>query len=224
MLWIDYRERGSGVIEALKSRMIDFEIRSLSVGDYIVDETIFIERKTSRDFIVSLKTGRLFKQISELKKNGKRQLLIIEGIPLSLTSGASHRAIMGALISITVSWQLPVIFSECPMETAAILSRIQKQIIKRIQKIPRKKYLKKKADKKILQKRQILESLPMIGPVLAEELIAHFGSLEAIFNATEKKLREIRGIGKEKSKNIKNLLKEQKTQYKYKTIFTDGKN
>ncbi len=223
MIWVDYRERCSGVIESLKKKGYEYEVKSLQVGDYIVSGT-YIERKTSPDFIVSLKTGRLFKQIKELKKQGRQQLLIIEGLPLKLIRGASYQAIDGALIAIAVSWQLPVLYSECPAETAEILNRIRKQIIKRSDLKSRKIYLKKKSRYHPIQKKKILESMPTIGPHLANGLLDKFGSLEKIFNASEQELMKIKGIGKGKAKKIKDVIKEEKALYKCNSIFIADKN
>ena len=224
MIWVDYRERGAGVIQALKRIGSQYEVKALTVGDYVVDGRIFIERKTSQDFIVSLKSGRLFKQIKELKNQGQRQLLIIEGLSLTLIGGASARAINGALVSIAVSWGLPILYSECPGETAAILDRIQKQIINRPDRAPLRSYWKKKSRRDPVRKKKILESMPMIGPHLANELLSNFGSLEKIFNASEKELVKVKGIGKGKASKIRDILKEEKAQYKYNSIFSEGKN
>ena len=49
MIWVDYRERNSGVIEALEKSDIEYEIRNLNVGDYIIDNRVVVERKTSQD-------------------------------------------------------------------------------------------------------------------------------------------------------------------------------
>lgn len=215
MIWVDCRERGSGVIQALQKSGTRYEVKALQIGDYVVDRRVFIERKTSRDFIVSLKSGRLFKQINELKKQGQRQLLIIEGLPLTLMGGASSRAINGALVAIAVSWQLPILYSECPAETAVILIRIQKQIIKSSDHKPRKTYWRKKSSQYPLQKKKILESMPLIGPHLANELLDNFGTLEKIFSASEKELVKIKGIGKGKAEKIRDVLKENKAVYQY---------
>jgi len=224
MIWIDDRERGSGVVQALKTKGAVFQTRRLTVGDYVVDGNIFIERKTSRDFIVSLKSGRLFKQIAGLKKKGWRQLLIIEGLPLPLVGGASSRAINGALVAVAVSWRLPILYSECPAETAAILLRIEKQIIKSSEHQPRKTYWRKKSSRYPAQKKNILESMPLIGPRLANELLDNFGTLEKIFSASEKDLVKVKGIGIGKAGKIRDILKEEKTRYSSKSIFTAGKN
>ena len=143
---------------------------------------------------------------------------------MTLIGGASSRAITGALVAITVSWQLPILYSECPEETAEILLRIEKQIIKGKECLPRKSYWSKKSRRRPVQKKKILESMPMIGPSLASELLENFGTLEKVFTASEQDLTRVKGIGKRKAVKIRNILKEEKAQYKSKAIFTAGKN
>jgi len=213
MILIDYRENNSGVIQALEKRKVNYAVKKLIVGDYIIDGRVYIERKSSQDFVNSLTGGRLFKQIEGLQKYGQRQLLIIEGLPLSLIRGATPEAIRGALVAITVSWRLPVLFSECPEETAAILERIKKQLIMRSADKTRKIYWRKKTDHDASQKKRILEAIPSIGPKFSELLLEKFGSLENIFNASEDDLLGIKGMGKGKITKIRDILKEEKAAY-----------
>ena len=66
---VDFREKASGIIDLLREEEISLEIGKIRYGDYIINETITIERKTARDFLISIVDGRLFNQISNLKKN-----------------------------------------------------------------------------------------------------------------------------------------------------------
>lgn len=52
----------------------------------------------------------------------------------------------------------------------------------------------------------IVESLPNIGPVNAKNLLKHFGSVSAIFNASETQLQEVEGIGKKTAKEIRDVI------------------
>lgn len=213
MIRIDYRERGSGVVQALEKIGCRYEINTLKAGDYVIDGRVYIERKTSRDFVSSLHSGRLFRQVAALKKFGQRQILIIEGLPLTLIRGAKPETIQGALVSLAVSWHLPVLYSECPEETALILERIRKQILSRSAPSGKKLFTAKKPARPSAHKKKILEALPLIGPNLAAALMKEFGSLEKVFNASEEELRTVRGIGKKKVKRIQDILKEQKEEY-----------
>lgn len=60
---VDYREKPSGIIDILRSRNgIRVEEKRLSVGDYRINDHITVERKTTRNFIISIIDGRLFSQ------------------------------------------------------------------------------------------------------------------------------------------------------------------
>lgn len=213
MIWVDQREINSGVVAALKTDEVEFLIKSLPAGDYVVDNRVFIERKTTKDFIRSIIDGRLFNQAAKLKKFGDRQLFIIEGLNPVLTSGINRKAVTGAIISLAVSWQIPILYCDSPRHTAFIIGLIHAQLTKRAETIKHKTYWRKKSNNRELQKKNILESMPMIGPHLANELLNNFGSLNKIFKASEDELKDVPGIGEKKAKKIKWMLKENRTTY-----------
>jgi len=213
VIWVDQREINSGVVAALKTDEVEFLIKSLPAGDYVVDNRVFIERKTTKDFIRSIIDGRLFNQAAKLKKFGDRQLFIIEGLNPVLTSGINRKAVTGAIISLAVSWQIPILYCDSPRHTAFIIGLIHAQLTKRAETIKHKTYWRKKSNNRELQKKNILESMPMIGPHLANELLNNFGSLNKIFKASEDELKDVPGIGEKKAKKIKWMLKENRTTY-----------
>jgi len=80
---VDDRERSSGVALALWQRPgINIAIRRLKLGDYQVDDTLLVERKTLADFALSVRDCRLFTQLGRLTRQRKmRTCLILEGTP-----------------------------------------------------------------------------------------------------------------------------------------------
>ena len=66
---VDYREKASGLIGLLKMEDAVVEVRKVPYGDYVINDSITIERKTARDFLISIIDGRLFNQLSNLKKH-----------------------------------------------------------------------------------------------------------------------------------------------------------
>lgn len=123
MIWADHRELGAGVIETLRKRGCEVEVRALPVGDYVIDGRVVIERKTTPDFLGSLRTGRLFRQVAALARCGRKRALIIEGLPVLFSGGFHPDAVRGALVSLAVAWQMPVLYAESPEETAWFLER-----------------------------------------------------------------------------------------------------
>ncbi len=74
----DEREKPSGVPEALRSLGVSVEYRLLDVADYLVG-AYAIERKSVRDFVSSLYSGRLFDQAHRLGEAYETIFLIVEG-------------------------------------------------------------------------------------------------------------------------------------------------
>jgi DNA excision repair protein ERCC-4 len=65
----DDRERSAGVIEALGAMAdIQLSIGRLSLGDYVVENGLLVERKTVADLALSILDGRLFRQAGRLKR------------------------------------------------------------------------------------------------------------------------------------------------------------
>ena len=91
----DYREKGSGIIELLRNRGIEPEVAALAYGDYVINGAIAAERKTASDFVSSLISGRLFRQVSVLKLRSPHPLIIIEGNPYKTRDGGSQKCGFG---------------------------------------------------------------------------------------------------------------------------------
>lgn len=71
---VDYRERACAVpafLEATPGVQVDFT--QLLKGDYLVADKVYFERKTMRDFAISLIDGRLFSQARRLTSNRPRR-------------------------------------------------------------------------------------------------------------------------------------------------------
>src|SRR3990172_5072262 len=59
---------------------IDIELRTLSVGDYVLSDRVCVERKTTDDFLSTfLERRELFSQLRDLKMAYRRPILIVEG-------------------------------------------------------------------------------------------------------------------------------------------------
>jgi len=93
----DNREKSSGVPGLLVDSNIDVKMEQLSVGDYIIDNDIIIERKTCEDFVQSIITGHLFNQCTRLRKTGKLTLIIVEGNPYNTRHDITPKAIKGGV-------------------------------------------------------------------------------------------------------------------------------
>ena len=67
-IYVDEREKNSGVPEILRGLGVTVIYRKLDVGDYVVSDRTAIERKSAGDFIRSIIDGRLFDQCRRLSE------------------------------------------------------------------------------------------------------------------------------------------------------------
>ena len=204
---IDYREKASGLIDLLQETEIILEVGQVPYGDYIVNDSITIERKTARDFLISIIDGRLFNQLSKLKKHCPRPLLLIEGNPYETDLAFDPLAIKGALLSAQAIWYVPVIFSSSKEETRDILLMLGRQEENGPDVVPlRGGYRPKRMKSRQLY---LLQGFPQVGPTMAKRLLEHFGSITKIMNATIRELMRVEGIGQVSAKAIREILDEE---------------
>ena len=202
-LIIDYAEKRSGIPDLLKNRGIDTVFNKLDAGDYIINNEIIIERKSSLDFIQSLISGRLFQQFVKIRKFRKPAILLIEGDPYATQYKISRDALTGAFVSISIAWQIPVLFSSGREETARLLEIALRQRTKEKIYYPSGKHVVKRKHKPHLS---FLAGLPGIGTKTAEALLEQFGSIRSLVNASLKSLMKTKGIGKKRATEIYNFL------------------
>ena len=114
------------------------------------------------------------------------------------------KALRGAFIALAVDYGLPVFFFQDEEGLAAWLLHLgeREQLL-----VPRelKKQFAKKTSAPGDAQRLVVESLPLVGPKTALELLKHFRTVRALANAGEKELEEVSGVGGEKAKRIKQV-------------------
>ncbi|HEX6565476.1 MAG TPA: ERCC4 domain-containing protein [Chthoniobacterales bacterium] len=208
----DYREKQSSVWEYL-SAFPDVQLRwkDLSTGDYIVEQGAIFERKTASDFAASLVDQRLFSQAKRLAEQPLRAGFIIEGGPDDWnTLGIRREAVQGAVITLTLIFELPVFRSLDPKETAQLLVYAAHQFARLHEDIPR--YRIYKAKRKRTQELRLLATLPTVGSDRAYRLLDHFGSVQACITATADELERVPGIGPKTAAAIRDLVSPEMSQ------------
>ena len=183
----DIHEKDSMILSELKSnKEIDLEITSLEIGDYQVGGTI-IERKTTSDFISSIITKRLIRQIIQMQQY-EQKVIIIEGEINDLYNKINPNAVRGFILSISLNYNINLIFTTSYKDTTAYLITLAKQELKpKTAASLHSKIPKTKSE----QRQYVLESFPGIGPKKAELLLKKFNNLKSTFNADEEELKEI---------------------------------
>jgi ERCC4-type nuclease len=209
----DDRECKSEVIAKLSQiEDVDLRICRLSMGDYQIDNRLIVERKTLKDFAISIIDGRLFKQMIHLANSDSKAVLIIEGtVDETVEIGVTREAMQGALITVCLILGIPALRSKDPAETAKIMVYIGRQIESIAMGGVQRHGYRPKTKRK--QQLFILQGLPGVGPERAERLLARFGSVAAAISASSSEMQSVNGFGKGVADKIKWTVSEQVSLY-----------
>jgi len=205
---IDTREDLETIANILKQfgEEVLFSFELLKHGDFILNNSVIFERKTLKDFILSIKDGRIFRQTYRIADTKIPYILILEGDKNSVEgTGMRRKAIQGVMVHLSVFMGIPVLRSSDIYETLSLIISAGRQIEKAENPANRKVYrLNRKARKRNtdILKIQLLKNLPGVGYCKAKDLLKNFGSLRNIANLTEKELIQSKGIGKKTAKEI----------------------
>lgn len=209
---MDQRERSTGMAKEFVKEGFEVEIQQLVIADYIVKTkdiygevvSVGIERKTTRDFLTSMVDKRLLAQLVDLKKNFSRALLILEGTDNLYQIRDFHpNAIRGMLATISVDFQVPIIPTRNPRDTASFIKILAKRLEK--ERTPLNLLLTRKPQTLHEQQECILQALPSIGPTISKELLKKFKSVRNVANASADALEEVPKIGKKKAQKIREV-------------------
>ncbi|UCG95119.1 MAG: DEAD/DEAH box helicase, partial [archaeon] len=121
IIMADNREFASKVVKELARLDCIVKPKQLEVGDYILSDRVCAERKTAADFLGSVFDQRIFRQLKDLKESFEKPVLIIEGYDLYSERSVHPNAVRGALACIAIDYAMPILWTETPEETAAIL-------------------------------------------------------------------------------------------------------
>ena len=203
-VYVDERERGSGVPEVLQELGVAVVFQQLGVGDYIVSDRAAVERKTVEDLAKSVFDGRLFDQARRLSEYYEMPIVLVEGdlSELERVTSKSFQVRM-ALLAISIDYGVRVAYSLSPSETARILAGLARREqceSKRAVVVHRKPRL----EKLWMQQLYVVQSFPGIGPRLAEKLLEKFGSIKTICNASIVELERV--VGYERAKKLYQII------------------
>ncbi len=190
--------------ERLRQLGVEFEVKKIAPGDYVLGP-IGIERKTLNDFFGSLVRKRLFEQVQRLRDAYPQPLLILEGDLAEISTFKHPQSFLGALLALETAERVPVLTTADKDQTAMLLS-----ILWRKQDHGAAEYgLRHKPKGLTLDQRQrfLVEGLPSVGETLARNLLEHFGSVQAVFNASEDELKRVAKIGEVKAAEIVKLVR-----------------
>jgi ERCC4-type nuclease len=199
----DDRERAGGVIAHLRQRDdVLLAVDRLGVGDFWIEDDFVVERKTIRDFAISLVDGRWFKQCSAMAAGPRRGVVVLEGTMSEAADLQITRdSLQGALITISVFFGVAVVRALDVRETSRLLVYLGRQARRSAHGMLHRPGYRPKG--KRARQSFILQGLPGVGPERANILLTHFGSVERVVVASAAELAAVEGIGDKTATRIR---------------------
>ena len=173
---------------------VDLETVRLPVGDYLLGGDLAVERKTADDFAGSIADRRLFSQVTALKEAYARPVLLLEGELRNARTRMHPNAVRGALSYLVAIEGVAVLPAANAEESALLLLQLARHAQQGLRRAP-DPIAKRTATALADRQERLVGALPEVGPILARDLLAHFGSAGAVLTADEAALRAVPGIG-----------------------------
>lgn len=203
------------VYARLEARGLPVQRRKLHPADYVIGP-VAVERKSVGDFYASLTQKRLFEQVVRLQETYPRPVLLLEGdVAARVADLKQPSAFWGALVSIAVDLGVPVLPAPDKDATAALLARIHARVTRWAARedagggdaaLRGDVRFKPRALSAADEQKFTVQGLPRVGDVASARLLERFGTVRRVFEASEKELTRVPGIGKGKARAITELL------------------
>jgi len=190
----DHREQNNKIVKELINLGVDTKTTQLESADYIVSGNVAVELKKVEDFVNSILDGRLISQVKALKENFPKSLIIIEGQEdIYSIRKINPNAIRGMMAAIVLGFNVPIIHTKDPHDTAQMLKVLAKREQNKDSSSFSMHPQKPKSQQEQLE--YVISSFPGIGTTQAKKLLKHFKTIKNITNATIKEIKSIDGIG-----------------------------
>lgn len=202
----DHREKDNKIVKELIDLGISVRTGQLESADYLLSGRVGVELKKIPDFVASIIDGRLLEQVRELKKNFEKAILIIEGEEDIYAVRKVHaNAIRGMLAAIVLDFQVPILYTKNPKDTAGLLAIMAKREQDKDRDFS---YHAKKPHSVQEQQEFLISSLPGIGVQTARNLLNYFGSIKEVVNSSKEELIALDGVGEKTSERLFQLFNE----------------
>jgi Fanconi anemia group M protein len=205
---VDQRELDSTIARELSTREgVRTRLETLAVGDYVLSDRVVVERKTVSDFLDTLlgSDRSLFAQARDASRHYARPVVVIEGDGLYEERNVHPGAIRGAIASLAVDFGVSVLHTRDEADTTELLSTIATR-----EQTERDRAVSVHGEKaaKTLDEQQeyVVGAIADVGPVTAQSLLSHLGSVEAVMTASEEELQEVRGVGAKTAARIREVV------------------
>jgi Fanconi anemia group M protein len=204
-IYADTREARSGVIKALQAmENVQVTVVELPCGDYILSPEVAVERKSATDFVNSVMSGHIFEQVARMKIDYIRPMVLIEGDPIRTRSAIKPEAVAGAMSSLMTIQLISLVSVADVNETAIMIAtmarHLQHGLGYEINLHPKKPKPTQDA------KNYVISSLPGLGTSTSAKLLAHFGTIHSVINASMAQIMGVKGIGPKTAARIFELI------------------
>lgn len=198
------RESRSGVLAVLQRRAkVTVRVAELEVGDYFISDQVVIERKQAADFAQSIMTGRLAFQVALMKAVFTRPVLIVEGDLQHQEHLCDREVLLGSLAWLAMQG-VSLTASGSPEHSAMLIEFMAHQEQAGQAHGPAMRGGRPK-DLGLLA-RFVVEGLPGCGAAASRRLLDHFGTVEAVMQASAEELAMVPGIGEKTAGRIREVL------------------
>jgi Fanconi anemia group M protein len=178
-------------------------LERLAHGDFAIGDRVLVERKTARDFVDTLINRDLLGQAKAMAEAVLRPVLIIEGGDLFSQRDMNPNALRGVLAALTVDMGISILFTKDEQDTAQMIFVLAKR--EEGERGERKIHPHKSHRSLREEQEYIISAFPEIGLKHARLLLAHFGSVQAIVNASYDDLLAVKGIGEKTAQRVMEL-------------------
>jgi ERCC4-type nuclease len=196
-------------LNALLAKKLDVKSDFLEVGDFLLGNSICIERKEGSDFLQSIRDRRIWEQALNMSQYEHPIICIVTGdIWRDLYFSQSkwiHKSYLGTISSLAISYGISVLTFETDNDFIDFVVQIEKQITSD-KKSSRPKPLMRRVKTIQERKENCLAMVEGVGIQSAQRLLEKFGSINAIANAKEEDIEEIERMGKKTAQKIKETL------------------
>ncbi|MBI2666844.1 DEAD/DEAH box helicase family protein [Candidatus Woesearchaeota archaeon] len=203
LILADHREKDNKIVKELIDLGISVRTGQLISADYVLSGRVGVELKKVPDFVDSLIDGRLLEQVRQLRNNFDKAVLLIEGEEDIYSIRKVHaNALRGLLASIVLDFNVPVLYTKNPRDTAGLLAVMAKREQEKGGEIS----LHEKKPQTLKEQQEFLiAALPNVGIVTAKNLLMHFGSIKGVVNASSEELIKLEGVGEKTAEKLKEV-------------------
>jgi len=175
--------------------------KDLKIADYVFKNALAMERKTVQDCLHSIFQGRAQEQALNMSQNYTTNVWCVSG-DLSVFKEKDQKAITTFLANLQIQYHFITMIipdDTLMMYYFLILCYNLEHTLTPVYHVHRHDLTHDE------EQVGILMGVQGIGLEIARNLLTYFGTLEKIFQASQKELEKVEKIGKEKSKHIQEI-------------------